>query len=258
MIRKNYILILVFLLIHLGCVTFIARDISKPIKYAQMDSIDVNDIEMYYHSLGKSQTLLIFLHGSLAFSELYKKIITSLSDDYYVLAVDMRGHGRTEIGDKSFSYYTMANDIVSFAEKLGIAKFYSVGHSMGGVIVLSICKYFPENIIKGASIASLYNLEGIDFDNNARYRFTSDGFKDIDNNITLKVFNESYEFINQKDKFNNMKAMMSQLGATAYPSFAKSDLVSITAPILVVVENDGLIMPSHTKEWQNFYQTHIF
>ena len=122
MIRKNYILILVFLLIHLGCVTFIARDISKPIKYAQIDSIDVNDIEMYYHSLGKSQNPpLIFLHGSLAFSELYKKIITSLSDDYYVLAVDMRGHGRTEIGDKSFSYYTMANDIVSFAEKLGIA-----------------------------------------------------------------------------------------------------------------------------------------
>lgn len=255
MIRKNYILILVFLLVHLGCVTFIARDISKPIKYAQMDSIDVNDIEMYYHSLGKSQNPpLIFLHGSLAFSELYKKIITSLSDDYYVLAVDMRGHGRTEIGDKSFSYYTMANDIVSFTEKLGIAKFYSVGHSMGGVIVLSICKYFPENIIKGASIASLYNLEGIDFDNNDRYQFyTSDGFKDIDNNITLKVFNESYEFINQKDKFNNMKTMMSQLGATAYPSFTKSDLVSITAPILVVVaENDGLIMPSHTKRMAEF------
>ena len=75
-------LILVFLLVHLGCVTFIARDISKPIKYAQMDSIDVNDIEMYYHSLGKSQNPpLIFLHGSLAFSELYKKTDFFLRDE---------------------------------------------------------------------------------------------------------------------------------------------------------------------------------
>tara|TARA_Y100001970_G_scaffold48854_1_gene61993 strand:- start:483 stop:968 length:486 start_codon:yes stop_codon:yes gene_type:complete len=120
---------------------------------------------------------------------------------------------------------------------------------MGGVIVLSICKYFPEKIIKGASIASLYHFEGLDFDNNNRYRFyTSDGFKDINDNMTLKVFNESYEFIDQKDKFNNMKTMMVQLGASAYPSFTKSDLSNINTPILVVVaDKDGLIMPSHTK-----------
>ena len=248
--RKIYILYLFVLFIHLGCATFIARDISKPIKYAQMENITVNDIEMYYYTLGNAQNPpLIFLHGSLAFSELYKKIITSLSDDYFVIAVDMRGHGRTEIGDENFSYYTMANDVVSFADLIGITEFYSVGHSMGGVIVLSICKYFPEKIIKGASIASLYHFEGLDFDNNNRYRFyTSDGFKDINDNMTLKVFNESYEFIDQKDKFNNMKTMMVQLGANAYPSFTKSDLSNIKTPILVVVaDKDGLIMTSHTK-----------
>jgi len=248
--RRIYILCMIVLFAHPGCATYIARDISKPIKYAQMDYIAVNDIKMYYYTLGDSQKPpLIFLHGSLAFSELYKKIITSLANNFFVIAVDMRGHGRTEIGEENFSYFTMANDIVSFAKLMGMDKFYSVGHSMGGVIVLSICKYFPENIIKGASIASLYNLEGIDFNNNVRYKFyTSDGFKDINDNITLKVFNESYEFIDQKDKFKNMKSMMVQLGASAYPSFTESDLTDISTPILVVVaDKDGLIKPSHTK-----------
>ena len=251
---KKNILWLFLLLIYLGCATFIARDISKPIKSAQMKNLTVNDINMYYYTLGDNQKPpLIFLHGSLAFSELYKKIITSLSDNYYVIAVDMRGHGRTEIGDETFSYYTMANDIVSFADLMGITEFYSVGHSMGGVIVLSICKYFPEKIIKGASIASLYHIDGINFDNSNRYRFyTSEGFKDLDDNITLKVFNESYEFIDQKDKFNNMKTMMTQLGANAYPSYTKSDLTNINTPILIVVaDKDGLIMPSHTKNMAN-------
>ncbi|MBJ11697.1 MAG: hypothetical protein CMG62_01275 [Candidatus Marinimicrobia bacterium] len=234
-----------------SCASFVARDISRPIKSAKMDNIQVNDLNMYYYSIGNSKNPpLIFLHGSLAFSELYKKIITSLSENYFVIAVDMRGHGRTDIGIESFSYYTMANDIVSFAELNGIAKFYSVGHSMGGVVVLSISKYFPEKIIKGVSIASLYHYDGLDFDKNQRYSFyTSEGFKDINNNITLKLFNESYEFINQKDKFINMKAMMVQLGTSVYPSYTKNDLNSINVPILVIVaDNDGLIFPSHTKE----------
>ena len=53
--------------------------------------------------------------------------------------------------------------------------------SAGGFVVLSIGKFFPDKIIKGVSIASLYHHDGIDFKKNGHDYLTENGFMDNQN-----------------------------------------------------------------------------
>ena len=96
-------------------------------------------------------------------------------------------------------------------EKLNLDSFYLVGHSMGGLLTLAICEKYPEKIRRAVSIASLYNVSGINFENN-RYDFLkAEGFQknsDQHTNFYLKVFNHSYKRIDEEEKFKNTKTLL--------------------------------------------------
>ena len=150
--------------LSLSCTGYFASRASKPIKNSEMHSIKTEDLTQYYYTLGnKNDPPLVFIHGILAFTQAYRDIINELSDRYYIIGIDLRGHGRSTVGDESFSFYQIAEDIINVTNAIGIQEFYAVGHSAGGFVLLSICKYFPGKIIKGVSIASLYHYDGIDF-----------------------------------------------------------------------------------------------
>ena len=83
-------------------------------------------------------------------------------------------------------------EVKKLTQKLNLKPFYLVGHSMGGLVTLSICEKYSENVIKAVSIASLYNVIGIDFENDRYNIFTKEGFQknsDKHTSFLLKVFN---------------------------------------------------------------------
>ena len=173
-INKNRlikILLIIFTLsIPTGCANFIAQELIKPNKNIKSHKIEINDIEMTYYTLGdKDKYPLVFLHGALVFTDYYKDIIENLSREFYIIGVDIRGHGRTTIGTNSFSFKQISKDIIDLTNQLEIKKFNVVGHSLGGIILLHLSKDYPNKINKGVSIASLYHRDGIDFNNNNKY-----------------------------------------------------------------------------------------
>ena len=64
-----------------------------------------------------------------------------------VISIDLPGHGRSSIPVDTYELNDMSMDVIKLTEKLNLNKFYLVGHSMGGLITLSICEKFPEKII---------------------------------------------------------------------------------------------------------------
>ena len=211
---------------------------------------------MSYYTLGdKNKYPLVFLHGALVFTDYYNDLIENLSKEYYIIGVDIRGHGRTTIGTNSFSFTQISKDIIDLTNRLEIKKFNMVGHSLGGIILLHLSKDYPMKINKGVSIASLYNHNGIDFNNNKFKFFTEDGFKEekgLYSNLILKVIDKSYDRIGELDKYEKTKAILSESGSIIFPDLTASDLNKIETPILVfVAEKDKLIRPSHTIQMSN-------
>lgn len=57
--------------------------------------ITVNDTRLYYRKLGRGKPLLL-VHGNGESHEIYDKILTPLSRNYTVYAIDSRGCGKSD------------------------------------------------------------------------------------------------------------------------------------------------------------------
>ena len=245
---------------NFNCTNYLAKNLIEPNKNIKSQKAQINDIEMYYYTLGENKNFpLIFLHGALIFTDFYNDLMNELSNEFYVIGIDIRGHGRSTIGKNTFSFDQISNDIIELTNQLKIKKFNVAGHSLGGIILLYLAKNYPEKLNKGISIASLYNSQGIDFTNNKFKFFTKDGFrnkKGLFSNLILKVIDKSYDRIGELDKYQKTKDILYKTGSIIYPELTNSDLNKIETPILVfVAEKDKLIKPSHTirmsKELKN-------
>ena len=252
----KYLLIICIISITTSCANFIAHELTKPNKNIKSHKVEINDIEMSYYTLGdKNKYPIIFLHGALVFTDYYNDLIEILSKEYYIIGIDIRGHGRTTIGTNTFSFKQISQDIIDLTNQLEIKEFNLVGHSLGGIILLHLSKNYPNKINKGVSIASLYNYNGIDFNNNKFKFFTENGFREekgLYSNFILKVIDKSYNKIGELDKYNKTKAILSESESIIYPNLTTTDLNEIETPILVfIAEKDKLIRPSHTIQMSN-------
>ena len=221
-----------------------------PINNGEVHKIELKNKDIFYYTVGNLENPpMIFLHGILAFTEAYSEFIESLSQKYYIVGVDLRGHGRSSIDSSSFTLEDISKDVLIVADRLSIDTFYIVGHSAGGFLALQLSKNYPDRVIKTVTIASLYNFEGIDFQEKNDY-LTKNGFQynsDFRTNYIVNIFDSAYKMMGEKEKFDITKSVMRDFGEALYPSFSDVDLKKITTPVFVIVAGkDKRIKPEHT------------
>jgi len=100
---------------------------------------------LFYTDAGKGRNLML-LHGWVADSHDWSWQLPVLEQRYRTIAVDLRGHGRSEVmpaGQYQPDHYAL--DIVSLIET-GFAgqTFTLIGHSMGGQIAARIAALRPD------------------------------------------------------------------------------------------------------------------
>jgi pimeloyl-ACP methyl ester carboxylesterase len=111
--------------------------------------IKVNGIRMHYVTMGNG-SLIILLHGFPEFWYSWRYQIPTLSDQFKVVAPDMRGYGETEKPVKIDSYKIekIVKDIVELVCKLGYEKAIIAGHDWGGIIAWCIAMMAPDVVEK--------------------------------------------------------------------------------------------------------------
>ncbi|MFX1329049.1 MAG: alpha/beta fold hydrolase [Promethearchaeota archaeon] len=112
----------------------------------------VKDIEMYYELSGKGENLLL-IHGLGSSTRDWEFQVPTFSQDYQVITIDLRGHGKT---DKPKGPYTMemfAEDIAELLEKLGIKSTHTLGISLGGDIAFQFAVDYP-HLVKSLIIVN--------------------------------------------------------------------------------------------------------
>lgn len=73
--------------------------------------------------------------------------IRALSADFPVATYDVRGFGRSEVGDGQFTMETMVDDMLEVLDALGWQRAVLCGLSMGGYIVLRTAQRAPERLL---------------------------------------------------------------------------------------------------------------
>ena len=88
---------------------------------------------------------LILLHGSNQSSHSWDLVSLHLAANYHIYALDQRGHGDSEWSRGAhYSVTDMAGDVESLIRTLEIKNPVVVGHSMGGMVTLTLANKCPE------------------------------------------------------------------------------------------------------------------
>jgi pimeloyl-ACP methyl ester carboxylesterase len=86
---------------------------------------------------------LVLVNGWTGDHRIFTPQITHFSQTRRVVAVDLRGHGRSEAPRQEYTLAGFADDIAWQCASLGLEKPVIAGHSMGGAIVLELCGRHP-------------------------------------------------------------------------------------------------------------------
>ncbi|MBN1949650.1 MAG: alpha/beta hydrolase [Bacteroidales bacterium] len=106
-----------------------------------MKAITFKKGKIHYHISG-SGPVLMFLHGYLLTSEIWKEFLDYFSKAYRVICPDLPGHGRSSFSDP-LSMELMAESVYALMREEKIDHVGMIGHSMGGYVALAFLKKYP-------------------------------------------------------------------------------------------------------------------
>ena len=97
-------------------------------------SVDIgNGVQIYYEECGTGPALLL-VHGMWGSCRFFHKQMRDLSTQYRVIALDLRGHGRSSMTTSDQTVPTYARDVYAFVKAIALESFVAVGWSMGAFV----------------------------------------------------------------------------------------------------------------------------
>jgi pimeloyl-ACP methyl ester carboxylesterase len=110
---------------------------------------DSNGVKIHYTVQGKGEPVVL-IHGyAVSIGLNWAAVLPSLSKDYQVIAIDNRGHGKSDKPHDAAAYSPklMAGDTIHLMDYLKIRKAHIVGYSMGGFITSVILTEHPDRCL---------------------------------------------------------------------------------------------------------------
>ncbi|MDA3890561.1 MAG: alpha/beta hydrolase [Salinivirgaceae bacterium] len=95
--------------------------------------VQSGDAKIYYEVYGSGEPLLLLHGGYYGYISEYYMYLPTLIENFKVIAVATRGHGKSEIGHQEMSYRLWAKDALNVLKQEGIDSALVMGFSDGGI-----------------------------------------------------------------------------------------------------------------------------
>ena len=189
----------------------------------------MNDIQLHYIEKGEGQPLIL-LHGNGEDSSYFEHQIAYFCNNYRVIAIDTRGHGKSPRGTMPFTIQQFAEDLKDFMEALNIANAIVLGFSDGGNIALEFALKYPERVEKLILNGANLYPSGV----KAIYQWPIEvGYR------VAKHFSKKSE--KAKHNAELLGLMVNE------PHIDPKELARLTMPVLVIAGTKDMIKESHTR-----------
>ncbi len=117
--------------------------------------LEINDLHYALRCWGNPDyPAILAVHGWLDNAASFDVIAPSLAKHYYVIAIDLLGHGYSDARHAAdyYHYLDMVIDLLGVLEALQLSKVIGLGHSMGGSLLTLLAGLFPERFSACISI----------------------------------------------------------------------------------------------------------
>ncbi len=106
-----------------------------------------------------AEKTILFVHGFGGYATQWQAQIDSFAEHYRVIALDLRGHGLSDVPDEGYTIPDLLKDIEIAIESLKIVKpFIMVAHSFGAALSAEYALRHPENVEKLICISPASNF----------------------------------------------------------------------------------------------------
>jgi 3-oxoadipate enol-lactonase len=104
----------------------------------------LNGVPFHYVESGPGDALpVIFLHGFPFSHTMWEPQLRAAGGQYRAIAYDLRGHGKSHVGDGQYTIEGHVDDLLALMDHLQIDSCVVVGLSMGGYVVLRALERNP-------------------------------------------------------------------------------------------------------------------
>jgi 3-oxoadipate enol-lactonase len=216
----------------------------------------INGAKIYYTDTGNknSANTITLIHGFPFNHEMWKPQIELLEKDHRVIAYDIRGHGKSEVGDGQYSIELFVDDLIGLLDHLGIERTIVCGLSMGGYIALRLVERNPERFkalilcdtssLADSNEAKLKRAASVKMIKNDGLDVFAEGFlKAIFTPQSLSAKISAVEIIKSMILSNSILGVCGTLLALAGRTDTTDSVSKITIPTLILVGEADTVTP---------------
>lgn len=109
--------------------------------------ISVNQIELQIREYAHNEEAIIFLHFGGANLMMWQRVIPFFQDQYRLILVDLRGHGKSDKPKSGYHIDNMASDVAGVMQQLNLGQAHVIGSSLGAEVGVSLAANYPDMVI---------------------------------------------------------------------------------------------------------------
>ncbi|MEJ2766303.1 alpha/beta hydrolase [Photobacterium sp. MCCC 1A19761] len=205
-------------------------------------SLPINAADIYVEIAGNpTGEPLVLLHGGLGNMMDFNAIVEHLPEQFQLIGIDFRGHGKSTLGNAPLTYRQYQADVEAVLDQLEITHYSVIGFSDGGITALRLAAAQPSRIRALVTIGAHHQLDSDDPVLDIYAAMTANKWRTLfPDNVA------QYEATNPEPDFERLVPAVVALWTetTAYPGEA---VRHISAPTLMVRgDQDHLCTRAHT------------
>lgn len=223
-----------------------------------MPYINCNTASLHYIDEGGGSETIVFSHGLLMSSEMFRAQIEHFKSQFRCIAYDHRGQGQSEVTESGYDMDSLYLDAAALIENLQTGPVHFVGLSMGGFIGMRLAARKP-NLLKSLT---LLDTSADREPNTVKYKvlniiFGLAGSKPIINKIMPIMFGKTFlEDPNRADErlywqqhiLKLKKSITRSVNGVVNRNDVYIELKDITVPTLIIVgDEDVATVPEKAK-----------
>jgi len=176
---------------------------------------------------------------------MFKPILPAFTEHRQVIAIDLQGHGRTELGSRKISLVDLGDDIASVLKQIGYPKVDVIGYSFGGGVAFRLAVQHPEMVGRLAIVSA---------------GFASDGFypemREQQKQVGASMAEQMKEtpmyksYVAVAPKPQDFPRLLQAMGDLMREPFDYSaDVKKLTMPTMLIFGDSDMYRPEHVVEF---------
>jgi pimeloyl-ACP methyl ester carboxylesterase len=205
--------------------------------------VEVNGVNYYYEIRGKGEPLLL-LHGGLMNLDTFGPVLPILAENREVIAVDLQGHGRTNLGDRPINLIDIGDDLAVILKELGYGQVDVVGYSFGGNSAFRLAVQHPDVVRRLVVVSAPFAQDGYFPEMLPQQAAVGAAMADMMKDTPMY---KSYVAVAPKPE--DFPKLLNAMGAwIRTPYDWKEDVKGLKMPVMLVYGDGDMIRPEHIVE----------